>query len=223
MAKRIWIVLAAFAGAAAAQEPQKAGGYLGVQVGPVDAEARTVFGIPEAIAEGVVIIDAMPDTPAAKAGFKRGDVLVQFAGAQVRNPDELIALVRARAPGDEVAYVVRRGDGTIDGRLKLASPPAAPPTPKETLEERLDRVQREIEQLDGRLRKRPRTLAEWLKAETREAAAARARGDREAVHRAEIRIELLKEMEREGVRGAAERLDRIEKKLDRILERLGER
>jgi len=221
MAKRMWIVLAALAGTAAAQEPQqkRTPGYLGVQIGPVDAETRAAFGIPDAIAEGVVIFDAMPDSPAAKAGLKRGDVLVQFAGASVRTPDELIALVRARTKGDEVAYVVRRGDGTIDGRLKLgAAPPAAPPT-EQPLEERLDRVQRDIEELDRRLRRGPRTLAQWREAEERKAADARERGDREAFRRAEIRIELLKEMEAEGVRG----LEQIERKIDRILERLGER
>lgn len=220
MAERMWIVLAALAGAAAAQE--KAPGYLGVRIGPVDAEARAAFGIPEAVAEGVLILDAMPDTPAAKAGFKKGDVLVQFAGATVRTTDDLIALVRARTPGDEVAYVVRRGDGTIDGRLRLAAAPAAPPI-ELPLEERLDRVQRDIEELDRRLRRAPRTIGAWLKVEAKKAAEARERGDREEVHRAEIRIELLKEMEAEGVRGPEDRLDRIEKKLDRILERLGER
>ncbi len=221
MARRMWILLAALAGTAAAQEPQqeKARGYLGVRIGQVDAETRAAFGIPEAVAEGVVILDAVPDAPAAKAGFKQGDVLVQFAGAPVRTTDELIALVRARAPGDEVAYVVRRGDGTIDGRLKLGTPPAPPPIER-PLEERLDRVQRDIEELDRRLRKTPRTIAEWRKAEERRLEDARARGDRELVRKAEIRIELLREMEAEGVRGP---LDRIEKKLDRVLERLGER
>jgi len=217
MATRMWIVLAALLGVTPAEEPPKPSGYLGVRIGPLDAERRATFGIAEEIQEGVVILDAMAGTPAAKAGLKTGDVLVTFAGAPVRGPDELIALVRSRAPGDEVAYVVRRGDGTIDGRLRLGSAPDAPTI---AIEERLDRVQRDIEALDRRLRKSPRTIAEWLAAETRKAEEAQERGDREAVHRAEIRIELLKEMEAEGVRG---QMDRIEKKLDRILERLGER
>ncbi len=217
MTMRMWIVLATLAGVALADEPQKPRGYLGVRIGPLDAETRAAFGIPEKVLEGVVILDAVPDAPAAKAGFKQGDVLVQFAGAPVRGPDELTALVRGRAPGEEVAYVVHRGDGRIDGRLKLGSAPEAPPI---VIEERLDRVQRDIEELERRLRKGPRTIAEWTRAEERKAEEARQRGDREAVRRAEIRIELLKEMEAEGVRG---QMDGIEKKLDRILERLGER
>jgi hypothetical protein len=230
MAKCMWI-LAALAGTAAAQEQaapaqqqEKAPGFLGVRVGALDA-----------VTEGAVILEAMADLPAAKAGLRRGDVVVRFAGSPVRTPDDLIALVRAKPPGDEVAYVVRRGDGTIDGRLKLGrQAPEAPPM-ETPLEERLDRVQRDIEGVERRLRKGPRTIGEWLRVEERRLEDARARGDREAARRAEIRAELLRELAAEGVRGpgqpaAAGRweiapadLERIERKLDRILERLGER
>jgi hypothetical protein len=219
----MWILL--LAAAAAAQEeprkaPEKAPGFLGVQIGPVDAEHRAAYGIPEAVAEGAVIVAAIEGAPAAKAGLKPGDVLVRFAGAPVRTPDELRDLVRACFAGDEVAYVLRRGDGTIDGRLVLGSAPAAPP--KEVpIEERLDRVQRDIEELDRRLRRGPRTLGEWRRAEERKAGEARGRGDLEAVRRAEIRLELLREMEAEGVGGTD--LERFERMIDRILERLGER
>jgi hypothetical protein len=221
MAKRIVVLLAALAGTLAAQE--KAPGYLGVQIAPVDAESRTALSIPEGVKEGVVILQAMPDSPAARAGLKRGDVLIRFAGAPVRTPEELIAAVRARAAGEEVGYVLVRGDGKIEGRLKLAgTPPEAPPA---SLDERLDRLQNNIEELQRRLarRKGPPTLSDWLKAEERKLKEARERGDRDAIRRGEIRVQLLEEMEAEGVRGLEERVDRIEKKLDRILEKLGER
>lgn len=220
MPKR-FLILAALAAAAPAQDtPPARPGFLGVRIAPLDAENRAAFGIAEAVTEGVIIVEALPDTAAAKAGLQPGDVLVQLAGAPVRTTDELIAVVRARAPGDEIAYLVRRGEGRIDGRLKLGTPPAPPP---DKIEERIDRVQREIEELDRKLRKGPRTVSDWVRAEERRLEEARARGDRAAVERSEIRLELLKEMEVEGVRGQEERLDRIEKKLDGILKRLGER
>ena len=123
MAMRFWALLV-LAGAAVAQE--KAPGYLGVRIGPSQR------------GDGVVILDATPDAPAAKAGIKPGDVLVQFGGAPVKTPDELIALVRARAAGEEASYVLLRGEGRIEGKVRLAaSPPAAPPAPP--LGERLDR------------------------------------------------------------------------------------
>lgn len=227
MAKRTWILLVALAGTVAAQEAPKARGYLGVRIAPIDPETRAAYSIPEGITEGVIIIDAMPEAPAAKAGLKEGDVLVKFAGAPVRTPEDLIELVRARAPGEEVKYVLRRGDGTIDGTLKLAplpeasEAPAAPTDPG--IEGRLDRVQRDIEELHRRLQRGPRTIEDWRRREEQRLAEARERRNPEAAHKAEIRIELLREMEEEGVRGLEERVSRIEKKLDEILARLGER
>lgn len=209
MAKRMWVLFAVLASTAAPQE--KAPGYMGVRVGQ------------SGTGEGVVILEATPGTPAAKAGLRPGDVLVRFAGAPVRTPEELVALVRARAAGEEATYVVVRGDGRIEGKLTLApSPPEAPPTP--SVEERLDRAQRGIEDLQRRLRNRgSRTVGDRIRDEEKRLEEARGRGDREAILRREIRLELLREIESEGVRGLEERVDRIEKKLDRILERLGER
>jgi membrane-associated protease RseP (regulator of RpoE activity) len=231
MVKRVWILLAALAGAASAQEPAppKAPGYLGVQIAPVEAGTRSTYGIAEGVTEGVVIVEAMADSPAAKAGLKAGDVLVRFAGEKVRTPEELVAAVRAHGAGEEVSYLLLRGDGRIDGKLRLAALPAAPaapgaPTPPPTLEERLDRVQKGIEQLEKRVEaEEPRSIAEHLEAERRALRKAREEGNRDAIRRGEIRVQLLEELEVEGVRGLGERLDRIERKLDRILKRLGER
>jgi hypothetical protein len=216
----MWVILS-LAGAAAAQE--KAPGYLGVRIAPINPETRAAHGLPEAVTEGIVVLETMPGAPAAKAGLRPGDVILRFGGAPVRTPEDLITLVRSQAPGAEVAYVLARGDGRIEGKLTLgASPPEAPPAPP--LEERLERVQKGIEELQRRLGRRgPRPLGEWLGAEERKLGEARARGDREGIRRSETRIELLREMEAEGVRGLEERVDRIEKKVDRILERLGER
>ncbi len=208
MAKSMWVLLVALAGAAPAQE--KAPGFLGVRVAPAQK------------GDGVVILESMPGTAAARAGLMPGDLLVQLAGAPVRTPEELFAAVRGRAAGEEVAYVLLRGAGRIEGKLKLgASPPEAPPALP--LEERLDRAEKGIEELERRLRRGPRSLADWRRAEERHLEALRAKGDREGIRRAEIRLELLREMEAEGVRGLSERVDRIERKVDRILERLGER
>jgi len=224
MAKRMGVLLVALAGIAAAQE--RAPGYLGVRIAPVDAESRAAVAVPEGVKEGVVILEAMPDMPAARAGLKPGDVLIRFAGAEVRTPEDLIEAVRAHAAGDEVGYVLVRGDGKIEGKLTLAgSPPEAPPEPPPaSLDKRLDRLQENIQELQRRLARRtgPATVSDWLKAEEGKLKEAREKGDRDAIRRGEIRVQLLREMEREGVRGLEERVDRIEKKLDRILEKLGE-
>jgi len=68
--------------------------YLGVGIQQVDATLAQQLGID---ANGVIVSEVYPDTPAAEAGLKDQDVIIEFAGKQVRDPRELQALVE-RAP-----------------------------------------------------------------------------------------------------------------------------
>ncbi|HMH51277.1 MAG TPA: M20/M25/M40 family metallo-hydrolase [Candidatus Acidoferrum sp.] len=74
----------------------------------------TFFGIVPAFgdgASGVRITSVRPDSPAERAGVRAGDVIVKFAGLEVRTLEDLTFQLRARRPGDEVHVVVVR-----DGR-----------------------------------------------------------------------------------------------------------
>src|SRR5262249_32642176 len=50
---------------------------------------------------------------AAAAGFRRGDVVTEAAGAAVASPDDLHAVVDVQAPGTWLPLVVRRGGRTL--------------------------------------------------------------------------------------------------------------
>ena len=54
-----------------------------------------------------------PDGPAAKAGVKAGDVVIQFAGKPVRSFDDLSAEVRRHKPGEKVEVELHRGDDVL--------------------------------------------------------------------------------------------------------------
>ena len=60
-----------------------------------------------------------PGGPADKAGIKPGDVIVEFDGRAVSDPDDLVVAIRAKNVGDVVSMKVRRGSETISVRLKL--------------------------------------------------------------------------------------------------------
>jgi putative serine protease PepD len=61
-----------------------------------------------------------PDGPAGKAGIKAGDVIIEFDGRRVTDPDDLVVAIRAKSVGDDVSMKVRRGSETISVTLTLS-------------------------------------------------------------------------------------------------------
>jgi C-terminal processing protease CtpA/Prc len=61
-------------------------------------------------AAGVHVDEVRPDSPADKAGLKRGDTIVEFDGERVRSARQFSRLVQETTPGREVkATIVREG------------------------------------------------------------------------------------------------------------------
>ena len=65
--------------------------------------------------DGAIIADG----PAAKAGIKPGDVIVEFEGREIANSDELIVAIRSRDVGDKVSLVILRDGKRIELSLTL--------------------------------------------------------------------------------------------------------
>jgi len=72
-------------------------GYLGVAIQPLEQNLAEKFGV--RTHQGVVIAAVQPDTPAAEAGLKPGDVVLEFAGKSVDDPKELQQAVDQSAIG----------------------------------------------------------------------------------------------------------------------------
>jgi Zn-dependent M28 family amino/carboxypeptidase len=68
---------------------------------------------------GVRFADIRPGSPAAKAGFKGGDVLIEFDGKKIQNLYDFTYALRAKKPGQEVLVKVLRGDQTIEAKVLL--------------------------------------------------------------------------------------------------------
>jgi serine protease Do len=64
---------------------------LGVMIQPMTPELAGQFGMDNP--EGVAVADVMDDMPAAKAGLKPGDVILQYDGQKVSTPRELQEVV----------------------------------------------------------------------------------------------------------------------------------
>jgi serine protease Do len=72
-------------------------GYLGVSIQGVDPDMAKAFGLNRG--GGALIGDVTPDSPAAKAGLQRGDVVQELSGQVVNGPDDLSVRVSQLAPG----------------------------------------------------------------------------------------------------------------------------
>jgi S1-C subfamily serine protease len=69
--------------------------------------------------KGVKFADVREDSPAAKAGFKADDVMVEFDGKPIQNLYDFTYALRAHRPGDEVMVKVMRGGQPVEAKVLL--------------------------------------------------------------------------------------------------------
>jgi serine protease Do len=81
---------------------------LGVSIQPISHELAQQFGLESR--DGALVNDVLNDSPAAKAGLKPGDIIVEFAGTKISDPRELQRTVEQAEPGTaQELGVVRDG------------------------------------------------------------------------------------------------------------------
>jgi len=82
-------------------------GFLGLHLAPtLDPADALRLGLDHS--NGALVETVYPDTPAAKAGLKTGDVILQLDGTVIRNENQLINLISSRPPGERVKLHVWR-------------------------------------------------------------------------------------------------------------------
>jgi serine protease Do len=86
-------------------------GYLGVNIQDVTSELADEFRLPNE--QGALVGGVQPGTPAASAGLRAGDVIVEFNGRTVSDSRHLSLVVSETAPGTRTSVKVIR-----DGRPK---------------------------------------------------------------------------------------------------------
>ena len=90
---------------------------LGVNVAAVDASAAAQFNLP--VDHGVLIVNTTPKGPAATAGLKAGDVIVQIDNAPVTGVQSLGNALLSKNPGDTVAVRIYRGSQQMTVNVTL--------------------------------------------------------------------------------------------------------
>lgn len=69
---------------------------------------------------GALIQEVTPGSPSAKAGLKKGDLIVSVDGVRVAAQDQLVGVVNSKAAGKELELSVIRGKGEETVRVTLA-------------------------------------------------------------------------------------------------------
>jgi len=110
------------------------GAWLGVRLEEVTAEKAKELKL--AGEYGVIVKDVEENSPAAKAGLAKGDVILEFAGEKVRGTAHFRRLVRETPAGRTVSLQVSRAGQTRTLTAKLEAGggrtfqlPAMPPMP----------------------------------------------------------------------------------------------
>lgn len=88
-------------------------GFLGVSIGPVEADMQDALGLPSR--DGALVQSVEKGMPADKAGIRHGDVIVRVDQTPVKNNRDLIDYVSGKRPGTKVALTFLR-----DGKEKTA-------------------------------------------------------------------------------------------------------
>ena len=87
-------------------------GWLGVMIQKITPDLAESFNLDRT--EGALVGDVIPNSPAEKAGIKRGDVIVKFDNQEVNTMEALPKIVGSTTPGKAVKVeVFRDGKKTV--------------------------------------------------------------------------------------------------------------
>lgn len=91
---------------------------------PVTPEVAASLGLPRPA--GVLIAEVHPDSPAAQAGIRSGDVITAINGNEVPDPEALRFRIATLPIGETATFTVMRRGQPITTAAKLIAPPETP-------------------------------------------------------------------------------------------------
>jgi serine protease DegQ len=99
-------------------------GWIGVEPADLSPDLMETFGVKAR--NGVLVTGVLQNGPAAQAGLRPGDVIVEVGGKQIGNVSELLTNVAALKPGTPTPFKVHRRDES----LQLNVVPGLRPKPR---------------------------------------------------------------------------------------------
>ena len=95
-------------------------GRLGIDFESLAPDAATMLKLPTA--DGALISTVQPDSPAAKAGLRRGDVVLAFNGRPVKSGPDLRNRLGLTPIGENIELTVLRDGRQLSAKMQIAAP-----------------------------------------------------------------------------------------------------
>jgi serine protease Do len=87
--------------------------------GNVTPEAAEQFGVEQ----GALIIEVVPNGPAANAGIRPNDIVVSFEGESIDSMDDLVVAIRQHRVGESVELVIVRDGERVSVSATIGDKP----------------------------------------------------------------------------------------------------
>ncbi|MCJ7458624.1 MAG: DegQ family serine endoprotease [candidate division Zixibacteria bacterium] len=100
-----------------AEGKQVSRGYLGIAPVNITKDLKDAFDLPST--EGLLVQQVQPNTPAAKAGMKTGDVILTLDGKKVADADQFRLQVAGLEPGKTIDLGILRNGKKMVLKVKL--------------------------------------------------------------------------------------------------------
>jgi serine protease Do len=95
-------------------------GQLGLTVQNMTPQLAESLGLKRP--NGVVITSVQPESAAAEAGLRRGDVILEVNRQEIANVDALQNAVKSAKPDSNILFLIRRGENNVFLALKSPGP-----------------------------------------------------------------------------------------------------
>jgi serine protease Do len=100
-------------------------GWLGVAAQPVTPVLREALDIPDG-QQGALIAGVAPGSPAARAGLRSGDIIVEIEGERIDSARQLSLMVARKGPGARIRLTILRDGKRQELTATLAELPEEP-------------------------------------------------------------------------------------------------
>lgn len=95
--------------------------WLGVYLGDVTPQVARYLGL--ARAEGALVIEVQAKSPAAKAGLKSGDVILEIDGVAIKDASSAVKEIQRKEVGQKVSLVISRQGKTLTLKAVIGEKP----------------------------------------------------------------------------------------------------